>query len=156
MLHHCIDNREEFAHAGGDSDFLEFAGGKETLVESLDHRIESSGDDRWHVETGPDMSSASPAGSLPPHLAAIPIERGYTHESSDLSAVEFTELRKARYESRRPHEANPRNTLKKIVFFAPERALFDETSHLGLHFLKRPCKPRKMSHYVLANSPLAW
>ena len=79
MLDHCVDDRQELTHAGGNSDFLEFAGRKEALVESLDHGIESGRDDRWHVESSSDVRPPSPARPPAPHLAAITIERGYSN-----------------------------------------------------------------------------
>ena len=63
---HGVEDDEEFAHGGGDGDFVGFVLGDEAVVEGFDDGIVPYGDDGGHVEG---RSDVSPAEGLPTPFA---------------------------------------------------------------------------------------
>lgn len=45
-----VEEDDEFAHDGGQREFLGFAGGDQPLVKGLEDRVEAGGDEGGHVE----------------------------------------------------------------------------------------------------------
>ena len=50
MFQHGIEDDQQFPHAGDQCDLLGLAGGAEPLIEIPNHRVESSRNDRSHVQ----------------------------------------------------------------------------------------------------------
>lgn len=92
MFEHCVQDGQQFAHAGGESNFLGLTYGEEAVVEGMQHRIVANGDERRHVKRRADARAASLAGSLSAELATVATERRDTHECGDLFPGQRAEL----------------------------------------------------------------
>src|SRR5688500_6289327 len=55
VAQHGVEDGEELAHAGGESDFLQFASLQHLLVLSLDHRVVACGNEGRHIENTADL-----------------------------------------------------------------------------------------------------
>jgi hypothetical protein len=61
MFQHRIEDGEELPYAGGERHLLRLPRSLQALIEGSDHRIESGGHDRAHIEDGADLASAESA-----------------------------------------------------------------------------------------------
>ena len=58
-----IQDDQEFAHAGHESDLLELAGLTQALVEGTDDGVEADGGKRGHVQDGAHLGTPAPNGA---------------------------------------------------------------------------------------------
>lgn len=65
LSEHGIQNGDEFAHAGDQSKFFGFSGGKQTLVEQLYGRIKLRSHQSCHVQRCSHSGSATKRGPFP-------------------------------------------------------------------------------------------
>ena len=75
MFQHRIEDRQEFAHAGGEGDLLGFAHSLQALIEGPDHRIEASRHDGIHIQDGAHLRSSTPDCASPPQWGSTPFPR---------------------------------------------------------------------------------
>src|SRR5688572_9495488 len=59
VAQHGVEDGEELAHAGGESDFLQFASLQHLLVLSLDHRVVACGNEGRHMENTADLPTSA-------------------------------------------------------------------------------------------------
>src|SRR6185436_9660604 len=72
---HGIQDRQEFAHAGDDRDFLRLAGSEQSLVETLDDAVVAHGNDGRHIQRAADLGATAKDHTFATHLARVAIER---------------------------------------------------------------------------------
>ena len=82
MFDHRIKNCEQFAHAGDQGDFEQFALGRQTLVEVPNHGIASGSDQGGHVQSTAHRGSAAQDGAPTFERAAVAVEGGDTDEAA--------------------------------------------------------------------------
>ena len=59
MLEHGVEDNQQLAHTGCESQFLRLTSGQQPLVEVPDHGIEAAGDQRSHVQGGADAETGT-------------------------------------------------------------------------------------------------
>src|SRR5262245_57406151 len=96
VTNHRIKDGQELAHASGESELFGFTCTEQALVEGSDDRIASRCGDRCHVKDTAQIGSATPTSTLAPHRSGVAVKGSYSHQSSQLSALERSEFRKAR------------------------------------------------------------
>jgi len=84
MFEHRIEHREQFSHTRGEGDLLGFARTAEPLIEGADHGVEADGDNRIHVQHGPDLCAPTPDRPPSAQCPTIPVERGHADQRGDL------------------------------------------------------------------------
>ena len=83
---HGVEDGQEFSHAGSDGDFGWFSGFDQTLIESMDNRVEPGGGHGRHVEGGPNVGAPSPYGTFAAKGAAVTVHGRDADEGGDLFA----------------------------------------------------------------------
>ena len=116
-LEHCVQDRQQLAHAGGQGDFGGFARVTQALVEGFDHRIAAAGRDGGHVQHRPHPGSATEDHPAATALAGIAVERADTDQRTDLPAVEGAQLRQGGQQDGGGHRADTQgcSTLESLV-----------------------------------------
>ena len=74
VLNHRIQDGQELAHAGDESNLLRFPGGKQPLIEPSDHGVVACADESGHKESSPHRRTAAPHPPLSAHRAAVTVE----------------------------------------------------------------------------------
>ena len=120
---HRVKDDQELTHASGEGDLLGLACCQEPLIEGAKDWIVAYRDQGRHIQSGAHSSASSPAGPLAPALAAVPAERGYTHQGGDLPTVEGTEFGEASQQRERQGRADAWHAAQEIFPLAPQRAL---------------------------------
>src|SRR6478752_1505637 len=92
VSHHRVDDREHFAHAGGDGDLFSLTRGNESLMKSANNGVGTNSRQRRHVKHGANIVTASLNVALATIFAAIPIEGCDTDQRGDLPAVQMAEF----------------------------------------------------------------
>ena len=93
MFDHRVKNREQFAHAGNQSDLRRLASVTQSSVEILDDRVTSTGEQCSPVQRGTNRRASAPNGTAASKNPTIPIKRRHTHQGSDLFTITLPELR---------------------------------------------------------------
>src|SRR5574342_400416 len=127
MFDHRIQNREQLAHTGDQSDFEKFALGGQTFVEVSNHGVASSGDQRRHVQSAAHRSSATPNGAPTLEQAAITVEGSQANQSRDLLAVECAKFRQLGEQRTAGHWAYTGGGSEQLFVLLPDGALTDAT-----------------------------
>ena len=156
LFENGVEDSEQLAHAGGESDLFRFAGCAQTLVELPDQRVASRRCQGGHVEDRPDGSTSSPDAALPSEGAAIAIQRRHAHQSCYLFAVQHTELWKLGQESDRQHRADSWNTPDQVLLLSPDRAVPYGPAQFLVNGLQLFLKPGDMRAYALAHGPVSY
>ena len=81
--HHGVEDGQQLPHARHQCHLLRFARSHQPLVERLDGRVVSAGDQRPHVERFSYPPSATPHTPTASEGARIPVERSYAHQSRE-------------------------------------------------------------------------
>ena len=92
VLEHGVEDYQQLAHAGGQSQLFRLAGRQQALVEVPYDRIEAAGYQRPHVEGCADPGPSTPDGAFAPQGTTVPVEGSHAHQGSDLSAVESAQF----------------------------------------------------------------
>ena len=87
-----VEDGEEFAHAGGESDFEGFALRFESLGELTYHGVVPDGVEGGHVQRASDGGSSAADGSPFGGRSAVGIDRRDTHQGGDFFAVDLAEF----------------------------------------------------------------
>jgi len=122
MAQDGVEDKEEFVHAGGQGDFLGFAGGAEALVEGANGRVVPGGDERGHVQGGAHAGAAPPDDTPAAQRAALAGERGHANQGGNGFAVEVAEFGHLGEQGQGGGRANAGDAAQQILPFAPERA----------------------------------
>ncbi len=93
---HGVEDRQQLAHAGDDGHLLGLARGDQTVVESLDHRVESGRAQRGHVDHGAHIAASAPDAALAVARARIVGQWRNAHELGHLATAELAQLRQRR------------------------------------------------------------
>jgi hypothetical protein len=93
MFDHRIEDGQELAHGGDESDLLALAGPQESEVEPANDGVETRGDQRGHVQSAAHGGPSAPDVSGAREGAAVAVERGDPDQGGDLPASELAELR---------------------------------------------------------------
>ncbi len=133
MFQHCIQNREQFSHAGRECHFGGFACVTKATVEGLDDRIVPGGHERTHVHHGPYVRAASAHTRPPAPEPALFGERRYTDEGCDLATIQLSQFRQTRQQRLRHHGTHPRHALQQIVLLPPDGTLLDALLQIAIH-----------------------
>ena len=125
MFDHCIENRQQFAHASNQGDLGCFTRITQSFVEDPDDRITSAGHQSRHVEHSPDGGTATPDPSPTSESPTVAVEWCDSHQRRDLFAVEPSKFRQLRQKGTTDHRADTGNAAQEIFVFLPDRALTD-------------------------------
>jgi hypothetical protein len=117
MFEHRNEHREQFSHTRGEGDLLGFAHAAEPLIEGADHRVEAGGDNRIHVQHGPDLRTPAPHRPPPAQCPTIPVERGHADQRGDLLMGQGTQFRQIGEQRGGQHGATP-GTLRNSSSFS--------------------------------------
>jgi hypothetical protein len=74
VAQHGIEDGQQLAHRGDESEAGRFAGVAQTSVEALECRVVLDGDEAAHIEGGPDFDAASLDFALAAVAAAVPVD----------------------------------------------------------------------------------
>jgi hypothetical protein len=136
MFDHGVENREQLAHAGDQSDFERFALGLEPFVEISNHGIVSSSDQGCHVQSAAHRSSATPDATAAFKRATVAVEGSQTHQRRNLFTIEGAEFWQLGQQGAAGDWADCRSTAQNIFVLFPDRALFDEAIDIGVDTLE--------------------
>jgi hypothetical protein len=124
-----IENRQQFAHGGGEGQFFWFALGDQPGVEPLDGRVVTRGDEGHHVEDAAEATSSAPHGSFAGSFSRVVVKRSHADELGNLLAIEFAQLGKFGDERADGNRANAfdgaENFDFSLVGFVAGNGLFD-------------------------------
>ena len=134
MFEDGVKDSEQLAHTGSKSEFVFLASGTETLIEGSDDGIVLCGCQRSHVQGGSYFGSPSPNGALASEVAAITIERSYTHQGSYLLAVQDAQFGEISEEGGRKYRAYPGHAPQQVVLLPPYRASSDSVPQIVIQF----------------------
>ena len=94
MLHHGVQNNEQFVHASGDRYFEGFAGLPQALIERANDGIEAGGGQGRHIQGIADLFPSAPNATFPFQFAAVTIERSDTHQRRNRFAIQDAQFGK--------------------------------------------------------------
>src|SRR5713226_5604707 len=129
---HGIEDGEQLAHAGGESELGSLAGGGKSSVENTDNGIPANGREGGHVEGLAETGSSAPDAPPTPKRAAIAVVGGHAHQGSDLLAIELTQLGQLTQQCSRQDRADAGGTLEQVIGGSPEGAGLDEVTQAAL------------------------
>src|SRR5688500_14250404 len=92
VAQHGVEDGEELAHAGGESDFLQFASLQHLLVLSLDHRVVACGNEGRHIENTAYIAAPTFSLAVASFLPTIEVHRSHTNKCCDLLAVHLAQF----------------------------------------------------------------
>ena len=101
--------------------FLALPARAEPLIEDSDHRVESGGDNRAHVEHGPDLCAPAPHRPSAPECPAVAVEWGHADEGGDLLVRQGAQFRKTRQAASRSSTGPTPGTLAAARLFHARR-----------------------------------
>jgi hypothetical protein len=121
-LEHRVQDRQQFAHAGGQRDLGRFAGCPQSLVERFDHGITPAGGNRGHVQHRPDPGPPAEDHAPSPALAGITVERTDPNQRADLPPVQGPQFGQRGQQGHRSHRADAGDATQQIILLTPDRA----------------------------------
>ncbi len=113
MFEDGIQDDQQFAHTGNQSNFWFFARCPQPSVEVSDHGIAPAGSQRSHVEGSAHVSSTTPNDTASPQQTTVPVEWGHTDKRSDLFAVQAAQLGQLGQHGAADDGPDTRHTLKE-------------------------------------------
>src|SRR5215208_4594217 len=125
LSHHRVEDRKQLPHARHQSYLLGLAGPHEALVELLDGRIETRGDQGSHVERFADPGSSAPNGASTPQSAGVAVQRSDTDKGRELPGRNGAKLRQLCQKRPAQDRTHPRNAPQESLVRLEGRALFD-------------------------------
>jgi len=152
VLYHGIEDNQELAHAGHEGHLGRLSGQAQPQVKLPDHGVAAAGGESCHVEGGPDMGPASPAGSFPAGLSAVAVEGSHPDEGGELASAEGSQLGKAAQQRGGHHGADSQDARKDLFFLAPDGALLDEVIDIVVDVLEPLLHPADVDLDVSANA----
>ena len=87
-----IDDDQQFAHTGGDSDFTRFTISAQALIKRPNHGITTCGGECGHVQRGANLNSPAANGTTAMVFAAVMIERCQARQCRNLMPVELAKF----------------------------------------------------------------
>src|SRR5512143_201235 len=145
MFNHRVQNRQQFSHASNQSDLCWFTRLAQPCVESFDDGITSAGGQGSHVERCPHAGTTAPDATTASERTAIAIERGDSHQGSNLFTVELAEFREISDQRAAGHRADTWSALKQVLFLLPNRALTDSLVQVLIDSLQFRLQPADVS-----------
>src|SRR6266404_1002066 len=121
VAQHGVEDGQQLAHGGDESETGRFAGVAQTAVEGLERRVVLDGDQASHVERRPDLDTAALDPAPAAVSAAVPVHGSYTSENGDLVAIDPAELRQFGDQRAGDDVADAGHALQQILLGAPER-----------------------------------
>ena len=121
--------------------FLGLPVGRQPLVKGSDHGIEAGSHQSSHVESSPNLSTATPHLPVTPQGTTIPVEGSHPYQGSDLAAVEGAQFRQVGQDSEAQHRAYARSGPEEIILGTPGRAGADEVCEVSIQLLQSLNKP---------------
>src|SRR5436305_12947815 len=131
-----VENDEELTDACGEGLFGGLSGGSEFLIMRGDEGIGAAGDQRGHVEGGPDRRTASGDGLAAALDAAVAIDGRNPDEGCDLAPVEAAEFRQFGDEGAQGGLAHAWHAGQKVGVGLPSGALPDRAVDVPIEFGK--------------------
>src|ERR1043166_3849339 len=107
MFDHCVENRQQFAHATDQRDLRSLTGIAQPLVKGSDDAVTSACNQGCHVQRCAYGGSAAPDCPTTSKISAVAIDRSDADQCCDLLSVELSKSRELRYESTTNHRTNP-------------------------------------------------
>ena len=95
-----IEGEQEFSHHCGESEFVRFAFGAQTLVKARQDRIEASGRECGHVEAATQSGPAAKDGAFAAHRSTVVIKWRQAGERGGLATIELAKLGHLRKQER--------------------------------------------------------
>ncbi|CAI2518485.1 Uncharacterised protein [Serratia ficaria] len=114
LSEHRIQDGQQLAHTGNQSDFFSFSGGDQAYVKRFYHRIKAGCHKCRHVQRSSHTSPATKDGSSSSHRARVPVYRRNAHKCADFTSGEATKFRDIRKQCRSSHGANTFNTAQSL------------------------------------------
>jgi hypothetical protein len=114
-----IQDDEEFAHAGHESDLLELAGLPQALIEGTDDRVEADGGKSRHVQDGPHLSPPAPNGTRAVMLTAVVVEGSEPDQGGDALAGQGAQFGEIGQEGVAGSRADALEAPQQIILLAP-------------------------------------
>jgi len=119
MSEDSIENRQQFAHARGQGNFLRFARLAQPCVEGANHRIEAGGDQCRHGPRTPHACPPSPDRATAPPRAAIAVQWGNADEGGNLMLRQLAQFWQFGQQGRGQHRPHSGYTAQQGRVFAP-------------------------------------
>ena len=94
FLDQCVHDRQEFSHCGNQCYFFWFAGNDQSLIKSLDLRIESNRRQGAHIQHPSDLRSSSSNRSLSGPQSSIVVHGSDPDQTGNLVSVKLAQLGK--------------------------------------------------------------
>src|SRR5216684_2305625 len=126
VAQHGVEDSQQLAHDGDESETGRFAALAQTAVEGLERRVVLDGDQASHVERRSDLDTAALDLALAAVSAAVPVHRSHAGEGGDLVAVDPAELRQLSDQGAGDDVADARHAVQQILLDAPDGAGFDQ------------------------------
>src|SRR5229473_6604064 len=123
VAQHGVEDSQQLAHGGDESETGRFAALAQTAVEGLERRVVLDGDQASHVERRSDLDTAALDLALAAVSAAVPVHRSHASEGGDLVAVDPAELGQLGDQGAGDDVADARHALQQILLGAPDGAV---------------------------------
>src|SRR5262245_48201947 len=138
---HCVQNRQELSHAGGERDFLWLAGREEALVELVNHWVAPGGHHRGHVQRSANRGAAAPDQALAFERPAVAGQRRDTDERGNLFAREGAEFGQVADERTTDDGADPGDRPQKVFLRAPHGTRVDVAVKVLINIMELALEP---------------
>src|SRR5574343_564692 len=125
---HCVENRENFAHASHQRNLGRLARCTQPLVERLDGRVKAHCAESCHVQRGPYIGPASPHRALAAHLAAVVVQGCHPYQFADLASVELSQLGQCGHQYGLGAVSNALETFEQLELL--RKVLFEPVSNV--------------------------
>ena len=130
--HHCVEDRQEFAHAGGQRNCLWLAGRDQAVIEGSNDDVASSGDQRAHVPHGPHGRAPTLHETLASERPAIACEGCDANERGDLLPIPLPEFRQVGEHGAAHDGADARHGAEQVLCGAPDWALLNSVVEIAI------------------------
>ena len=126
LFEEAVEMDEEFAHDGGESDFVSFTAGDETLIKSFEDGVEAGGGQGSHVEGASNTTASALDAAQATSRAAIAIEGSKTGQGGDLAPGKGAQLRHVGQKAGDSQRANAADFGQELGFGGKKRMGFDQ------------------------------
>ena len=134
VFEECVEDDEQFAHAGGDDDLEGLSGLFESVGEFFDDGVVAFGGECGHVEGATDGGPSSPGGAFSLESSAVSVGGGESDEGSDFLPVELSEFGQFGEQDGGGASGDPRDALHEVVFGLPLGVALDALEELVFEF----------------------
>ena len=141
MLEHGIQNEQQLAHAGYESQLLRLTSRQQPLVEVPDDGVAAAAHQRSHVQGSANPGASAPDGPLDSQGAAVPVEGSHSHQGGDLPAVQCAQLRQVSQKSEGKPLSHAGDGPQKVVLLTPYGTLAESLPQVLVQVLQLLLQP---------------